>query len=179
MEFAREGLERADEISVLFQGVFSESEGAEEGHLIGDLADRLVRETPEMDRMVFSARENGLLLAVAIFSRLWFAQDERVLFVLGPVAVRTERQRQGIGGRLLRYALTELRAEGVDGVLTYGDPAYYARVGFRPVDEALAPAPYCLQYPSGWLGQSLTGVQLTPLRGPSRCVAALDNPAFW
>ncbi|MCG5517084.1 MULTISPECIES: hypothetical protein [unclassified Ectothiorhodospira] len=40
-------------------------------------------------------------------------------------------------------------------VLTYGDPNYYSRIGFKPITEALAPAPFTLKQPEGWLGQSL------------------------
>lgn len=79
---------------------------------------------------------------------------------------------------MARYSLKALR-DGVDVVVTYGDPGYYSRVGFKPVSEAFAPAPFRLQHPEGWQAQSLTEAELTPLKGPSRCVSALNDPAFW
>lgn len=49
---------------------------------------------------------------------------------LGPVAVRPDRQRQGVGRELIFGALDRARAEGWDAVFVLGDPAYYARFGF-------------------------------------------------
>jgi putative acetyltransferase len=98
---------------------------------------------------------------------------------MAPVAVATERQGQGIGQRLIAHGLDTLRQEGVDIAVTYGDPAFYGRVGFNPVSEADLPAPQPLNQPQGWIAQSLTDAPLTPLRGPARCVAAFDDPALW
>jgi predicted N-acetyltransferase YhbS len=93
--------------------------------------------------------------------------------------VATEKQGKGIGQRLLTHGLAALRSAGVDIVMTYGDPNYYAKVGFVPISEADAPAPYKLNHPEGWLGQSLTDRAMAPLKGPSHCVEALNDPLFW
>ena len=69
--------------------------------------------------------------------------------------------------------------EGVVITVTYGDPAFYGRVGFKPITQTDAPAPFALRHSEGWLGQTLTDAVLTPLRGPARCVPALDDPVFW
>jgi predicted N-acetyltransferase YhbS len=99
--------------------------------------------------------------------------------MMAPVAVAPAHQGQGIGQRLIAHGLDALRQEGVDIAVTYGDPAFYGRVGFAPVAEAVLPAPQPLRQPQGWLAQSLTGAPLTPLCGPVRCVAAFDDPALW
>ncbi|MDO5368870.1 GNAT family N-acetyltransferase [Paracoccus sp. (in: a-proteobacteria)] len=51
-------------------------------------------------------------------------------FGIGPLAVRPDRQSQGIGTALMQGALARLRAQGAQGVVLVGDPAYYARFGF-------------------------------------------------
>jgi putative acetyltransferase len=63
--------------------------------------------------------------------------------------------------------------------MTYGDPNYYAKVGFMPISEADAQAPFKLSQPEGWLGTAVDGHEITPLKGPSRCVEALNDPVFW
>jgi predicted N-acetyltransferase YhbS len=88
-------------------------------------------------------------------------------------------QGKGIGQRLINHGLSALRQEGVDIAVTYGDPAFYGRVGFEPVSAADLPAPQPLYQPQGWIAQSLTEAPLTPLSGPARCVAAFDDPALW
>ncbi len=172
-----EGREQA--IIDLFTATFTASEGAEEGALIGDLVRSLLGGTAAEDLFVFTAEEAGAIVGGAVFSRLTYEPDDRTVFVLGPVAVATDRQGKGIGQRLIAHGLTALRKAGVDVAVTYGDPNYYAKVGFAPITQAFAPAPFQLNHPEGWLGQSLTAREMTPLAGPSRCVAALNDPAFW
>lgn len=179
MDFSAEYEAHAAEIAGLFTATFTASEGSEEGALIGELARRLMAETPVQDLRVFTAWNENELDGAIIFSRLTFEGDNRTVFVLGPMAVATERQRQLIGQRLITHGLQGLRREGVEIAVTYGNPSFYGRVGFSVITEEVVPAPFSLQHPEGWLGQSLNYAPLTPLKGPSRCVQAFNDPAFW
>lgn len=163
----------------LFTAAFSASEGAEEGRSIGALVRDLLTTTAAEDLFVFSTWDSGVVTGCIVFSRLVFDQDDRVVFILSPVAVAPGRQRQGIGRNLLNFGLDQLRARGVDIAVTYGDPAYYGKVGFAPITEKVARAPLKLSQPEGWLAQSLNDRPLDPLQGQSRCVDALDNSAYW
>ena len=49
---------------------------------------------------------------------------------LAPMAVRPDRQRAGVGSRLVRAGLAACRAEGEEAVVALGHPAYYPRFGF-------------------------------------------------
>lgn len=78
--------------------------------------------------------------------------------VLGPLSVRPDRQRQGIGSALIRAGFDRLRAKGSAGCIVAGDPAYYERFGFRRVPDLHVPGipdPYvmalsfCGALPSG------------------------------
>ncbi|MBK1663822.1 GNAT family N-acetyltransferase [Rhodospirillum rubrum] len=51
--------------------------------------------------------------------------------LLGPIAVDPALRIGGIGGRLMRHAIVEAAAGGVDMIVLVGDPAYYRRFGFR------------------------------------------------
>ncbi|WP_091644049.1 GNAT family N-acetyltransferase [Aquisalimonas asiatica] len=51
---------------------------------------------------------------------------------LGPISVHPERQGQGIGSELVRTALRCLQERSAAGCVLLGEPAYYARFGFRP-----------------------------------------------
>lgn len=179
MHFSSQTQGRETALTELFRSSFSASEGPVEGDLIGGLVDKLLAETQAQDLFVCIAEENDELLGACLFSRLTFEQDERSVFILAPVAVATQRQRMGIGQKMLSQGLDLLRQRGIDIVLTYGDPDYYRRVGFLPIAEADARPPLPLHQPQGWLGQTLTDQSLTPLKGPSRCVHALNNPVFW
>lgn len=163
----------------LFRASFSDAEGAEEGALIGNFVDRLLGDTAAADLRVFTALDEDDPIACICFSRLDYAEDPRRVMLLSPVAVATAAQGKGVGQALIRHGLDVLRAEGVAVAITYGDPAFYGRVGFRPITEDEARAPLPLSHPQGWIGQSLDGKEFTPLSGPARAVAALNDPDLW
>lgn len=179
MQFSADGKTRATRIVALFRAAFSASEGVEEGNLIGKLAAELLSTTPQDDLRVFTAAVDGALAGAIVFTRLTFESDDRVVFLLAPVAVAPDHQGRGVGTALLRHGLEEMAKEGTDVAVTYGDPAFYGRVGFRPAPEDVLPAPQPLSQPEGWQARSLTGRPLTPFAGPSRCVAAFGDPAYW
>jgi predicted N-acetyltransferase YhbS len=170
---------RHAEIAALFEATFTASEGAEEGALIGALAGALLSETPPQDLRVFLAEEGTALIGAAIFTRLRFGGDEHTAFLLSPMAVATDHQGTGVGQALLSKALDTLRAEGIDIAVTYGDPAFYGKLGFAPVSTETVPSPHTLNQPEGWIAQPLIARALPPLQGPATCASALDDPAYW
>lgn len=163
----------------LCAAAFTASEGEAEGASIARLVTDLLGSIPSEDVLVVRALEGDELVGAAGFSRLRYDEDDRTVFLLSPVAVRADRQGEGVGQTMLTYGLDLLRERGVDVVLTYGDPTYYAKVGFRQVAEHLAAPPHPLSDPRGWLGQSLTDRDMRPLAGRSQCVPALDRPEYW
>jgi putative acetyltransferase len=50
---------------------------------------------------------------------------------LAPVAVQPEFQGQGVGSKLIRASLTEIKADGYDFIVLLGSPEYYHRFGFQ------------------------------------------------
>lgn len=179
MDYSTDFITHAKAISELFTAAFADSEGADEGALIGALVRRLIEQTEQKDLRVFTAWKDGALLGGVFFTRLVYAGDQRTVFMMAPVAVNTAHQGRGIGQRLISYGLDALRQEGVEIAVTYGDPQFYNRVGFQFVSEADLPAPQPLQYPHGWLAQALNGATIAPFEGPVRCVVAFEDPALW
>lgn len=170
--------DHADEIKHLYTEVFTDSEGRSEGVRIGNLAKELMAETDKKDLYGFVAMERGKIIGCIFFSRLTFESDTRA-FILSPVAVHTEHQGKGIGQQLINHGINTLKDEGVELVMTYGDPNFYSKVGFDPVKEETIRAPLQLTYPEGWLGQSLVGDSVKPIAGRSCCVKALNKPEYW
>lgn len=182
--------ERQDPAAIrhLFTSVFTESEGSSEGDLIGRLVHDLMATTPPQDLYGYCAvadehpqearAEEKRLVGAIFFSRLRRASDQ-TLFLLSPVAVHPQRQGEGIGQRLIEHGLHEMMEQGTDGVVTYGDPAFYAKVGFSPLSTEIIPPPFELSQPVGWLGQALAADSFQPVQDPVACVAAFDDPALW
>jgi len=162
----------------LFTSVFADSEGENEGVLIGRLASELFQSTSEHDLFNFVADDNGHVIGSIFFTRLNFENDIEV-FILAPVAVHTDYQGKGIGQALINYGLTELKGRGISVAITYGDPGFYEKVGFRQISHETIKAPFELSHPEGWLGQSLADNAIEGLAGNCRCVEALANPVYW
>ena len=165
-------------IESLFTTVFTESEGASEGALVGTLAGELMAGTDSRDLYGFVAVDGGRIIGAIFFSRLTFEKTADV-FILAPVAVRSDQQNKGVGQALISHGLKKLKQQGVRIVTTYGDPGFYSRVGFHPLSQETIAAPLALSQPQGWLGQSLTDDPIEPIPGRCSCVKALDNPAYW
>ena len=64
--------------------------------------------------------------------RIESAERRVVGMGLAPMAVLPDRQRQGIGSKLVRQGLDILRERGCPFVVVVGHPEYYPRFGFEP-----------------------------------------------
>ena len=178
MDFRRYNQNDTAAIVSLFTSVFTKSAGESEGQVIGQLAKNLLAQTAIADLACFVAIEDSLIAGAIIFSRVTFEQSIEA-FILGPVAVQSDRQGQGIGQALINYGLNELKQQGVNCALTYGDPSFYQKVGFHAISPEQIRAPFTLSQPEGWLGQSLTDNAISVLAGPCTCVEALNHPQYW
>ena len=165
-------------IEALYISVFTQSESKSEGVMVGNLSKELMTRTDKQDLYGFVALEKEDIIGSILLSRLTFEEDIEA-FILSPVAIHSDHQGIGIGQRLINYSLKALKRKGVEIVITYGDPAFYTKVGFHPLSEALVKAPFELSQPEGWLGQSLIGDSIETALGRCSCVKALDNPAYW
>lgn len=179
MQFETDPEDRAAEIIALIRDTFTASEGAAEGALIGSLVSALLHEIRAEDRITCTASVSGHLAGAIIFTLLRYPDDPRSACLLSPVAVHPDQQRRGIGQALLHYGIGELRARGTDVVMTYGDPAFYGKLGFLPVDAHTASPPQPLSMPQGWLAQALDGGAFAPIKGTSICVAPFNRPELW
>lgn len=170
--------EEANAIVHLFRSVFAASEGEAEGALIGKLAAELFETTDDRDLFNYVAVDADCVVASIFFSRLEL-ENNCEAFILAPVAVHSDRQREGIGQALIRHGLNDLTDRGVKVVLTYEDPRYYRKVGFQQISPTTIRAPFQLSQPDGWLGQSLSGKSIETLSGGCTCVNAFNDPVYW
>jgi len=116
-----------------------------------------------------AAQEEGEIVAHAMFSRAAADPPLCLVAALGPVAVRIDRQRQGLGDSLIRAGLAACREKGLDAAIVLGDPNYYGRFGFR-VDLARGIA-------CAYAGPDFQALEFRP--GALKGVAALAYaPAF-
>ena len=100
------------------------------------LVDRLRADGAVLLSLVAELESN--IVGHILFSRMWIerpglAGPASEAVALAPLAVLPERQRQGIGGQLIRRGLDLLSEElGERIVIVVGHPGYYPRFGFSP-----------------------------------------------
>lgn len=179
MKYSILDLTQQDEIQDLFRATFGDSEGAQEGEMIGELANQLVVTTDSDEMVIVGASQDDVLLGCVIFTKFHFKDNHTNAYLLSPAAVATATQGQGVGQKLIQFGLDTLKAQGVELVLTYGDPSFYSKVGFTQISEALVKAPLVLSYPHGWLGQMLDGSAVPAIDSETACAPALNEQKYW
>ena len=167
-----------EEINKLFIKTFSDSEGKEEGDIIGNLTNDLMTNTGSVDLYCFVATESDKIIAGVFFSRLTFESNIDA-FMLAPMATLTEYQGKGIGQKLINFGHNTLKKNGVSVVVTYGDINFYSRVGYKQIAEDVIKAPLALSMPEGWLGQSLISDKLEAIDDKPSCVEEFNKPELW
>ncbi|MEM1196051.1 MAG: N-acetyltransferase [Pseudomonadota bacterium] len=87
------------------------------------------------------ALDRGRIVGHIAFSPLSISDGSMGWYGLGPVSVWRERQRVGIGGRLIRRGIEDMRALGAKGIALLGSAEYYPRFGFRHEPQLSYPGP--------------------------------------
>lgn len=80
------------------------------------------------------AEADSFLTGHILFSpvRLEGCDEDLIIYGMGPLAVRPEFQKQGVGSALVAEGLKACGRAGIDSVVVLGHPDYYPRFGFEP-----------------------------------------------
>jgi len=148
--------------------------------VISNLASDLSSETASPSIRSLVAEVDKQVIGYVSYSPIFLRSDASISgYILAPLAVSPEHQKQGVGSRLISSGVDMLSADGVDVLLVYGDPEYYGRFGFKEgIGRSFVP-PYPLEYPFGWLGMMLNGTDLPKMPLRFECVQALNDPDLW
>ncbi len=96
----------------------------------------LVNKLRELDLIWLSyvALEDEQIVGHAAYTMVSVTDPEIVKAypALGPIAVASTHQRQGVGAALMRVGLREARARGHGMMFVLGHPEYYTKFGFEP-----------------------------------------------
>ncbi|MHC4443496.1 MAG: GNAT family N-acetyltransferase [Planctomycetota bacterium] len=80
------------------------------------------------------AEYNNSVIGYIVFSSVKLVEFPDIpACVLGPLGVRRDCQKQGIGSRLIHQGLKECKQLGYQAVFTTGSLEYYPRFGFLPI----------------------------------------------
>ncbi|EXJ23126.1 Acetyltransferase [Alkalibacterium sp. AK22] len=132
--------------------------GCDEHYLVSRLrkhADYL----PDLSRI---ALVNGRVVGGIFYSRARVIGEDQTYEVLtfGPLFVDPDMQGCGIGECLLKETMTEAKNQGYRGIIIYGEPDYYLRIGFHSC------ADFGITTAEGNNFEAFMGIELVP-GGPS------------
>jgi putative acetyltransferase len=144
------------------------------GEKVPELLDGLRESVAWLD-LAFVAEEKGEVVGQVCYSRGWLDAPSRLVevLVLSPLAVRPDRQRIGIGTRLVRETLELLESRDEPLVFVEGDPGYYSRLGFVAGSALHFTAPSVRIPKAAFQVATLTGYDQAAMTG------ALVYPDVW
>jgi putative acetyltransferase len=153
--------ETAADQSMIWQVNEAAFGSAEEADLVGALR------TQGVVLLSVVAELDGQVVGHILFSRMSIETPTEAIaaVALAPMAVLPRYQRQGIGGRLIRYGLDALRALGERIVIVVGHPAYYPRFGFSTEQARSLESPFP---PDAFMALELSPGALDRIRGRVR-----------
>ena len=151
-----------------------------ENQLVANLASNLLKEETNLEIINLVADIDGCVVGHAAFSPVTvFTKKNWVGYILGPLGVKPDYQKRGIGLKLIQSGIKRLTEKGINVVFVYGDPKYYGKFGFKADSAINFLPPYDLQYPFGWQALVLHGSGFNKQRVKISCVESFSDPALW
>ena len=121
------------EVEALFDNSFAPGREALSSYRLRD-------DVPPVGELCLVARDEIGILSGAI--RYWPVQVAgHETLLLGPIAVHSTAQGEGLGAALMRESLFEAAVRGWSRVILVGDLPYYKRFGFKRMPDIIMPAP--------------------------------------
>ena len=125
-----------------------------------------------------SAFREAVLVGHALFSPCHTTSSDRKGALLGPVAVASRVQKQGVGSALIRDGFQRLSDQGVQQLFVLGDPKYYHRFGFQAERSVETPYPIPSEWATAWQSLTMSGQSALPA-GVLSLPKPWMNAAYW
>jgi len=165
-----------DSILKVIETAFSD----EENKVIMNLVQELHKETTGPSIKSLVAEVDNQVIGYVSYSPIFLKSDSSISgYILAPLAVSLEHQKQGVGSNLIKSGIDLLTKDGVGVLLVYGDPAYYGRFGFKEEVGHVFVPPYPLQFPFGWTGMMLNNYDVPKPPTRFKCVVPLNKAKLW
>lgn len=110
---------------------------------------------PEISRI---AVVDGEIVGAILYSKSWVKDGKNTheVVTFGPLCVKPEWHGCGIGEMLLRDTMKLAAEAGYPGIVIYGEPDYYPRIGFKTCDN------FGITTPDGKNFDAFMGIELLP-----------------
>lgn len=105
-----------------------------------------------------------------------------LIYLLAPLAIKPEHQKQGIGGMLINEGFKKLKRIGAEMVFVLGHESYYPKYGFKQDAGSMGlTAPYLIpeEHAGAWMVYPLNSEAVDKIKGKVVCADALNKPEHW
>ena len=164
-------------------GIIIAAFGDTEGQEISDLVTDLLADPTAQPLLSLVATADDNVIGHILFTNTQIKHSQRIVSsaILAPLAVHPEYQNQGIGGRLIKEGLKQLKAAGVELVFVLGHPGYYPKHGFSPagIKGFEASYPILPENAGAWMVHELQPGVIGNVSGQVICADALNDPKYW
>lgn len=179
MEIRKSTKKDREQIETIHIKAFGEGKGPEIAELVNGLFD----DPTAIPLLSLVAEEQGELIGHVLFSKAVLTRTVTPASVqlLAPLAVLPEAQGKGVGIKLIKAGLSELRGSGVELVFVLGHPGYYPRCGFTAAGVLGFEAPYPIpdEHAGAWMVQELEEGVIGRLTGKIQCSEVLNQQQHW
>jgi len=129
----RETAAYEDAIRTVTAAAFADPRTPTETPAEATLVDELRGSDAWLERLSLVALDDRTVVGHVLCTRAWL--DEAPVLGLGPLSVRPDRQRRGVGHALMHAVLGAADALDEPLAVLLGDLGYYRRFGFRPAEQ--------------------------------------------
>jgi len=165
-----------DDIREVYLCTFPEGER----EIVSKLAIDLLAENTTPQTISLVAETDNTVVGHIAFSPVKFDNNDNLQgYILAPLAVMLDYQKQRIGSNLIENGIQMLLKVGVNILFVYGDPKYYSKFGFNAGSAENFIPQYKLQHPFGWQAIVLNELSIVSAPCSIVCVASLGDPKLW
>ena len=151
-----------------------------EREIVSKLAIDLLVENTTPQTISLVAETDSTVVGHVAFSPVIIENNNTLQgYILAPLAVVPDYQKQQVGTKLIESGIETLLQKGTNILFVYGDPKYYGKIGFNAEDAEKFTPQYKLQYPFGWQAMILNQFSNENLTCNIVCVASLNDPELW
>lgn len=165
------------------ENIHTKAFGEEKGPEIAALVNGLFDDKTAIPLLSLVAVENDRLIGHILYTKSVLTQTDTPISIqlLAPLAVLPDAQSKGVGSKLIKEGLRQLKDSGVALVFVLGHPDYYPRCGFTTAGVLGFEAPYPIpdEHAGAWMVQALKEGVIGNVKGKVQCSDVLNQPQHW
>lgn len=132
-----------------------------------DLIEKLRKKEDFLPELSLVAEDEGKIIGHILFFPVSIKtkDGECVSLSLAPMAVLPDRQKKGVGAKLIKEGFKRAKEMGYKSVVVLGYPEYYKKFGFKPADNWGLKSPFKDAQPNAFMAIELNEGELEDKAG--------------